>query len=814
MFYDQKPPVSPYDKPFPSFSTTVTVPNCWYYLSLLERFVDATKDMPEDVLKLYLVRAEYRYFKWFNLSSGKGAKPRYAPPLDVAFFWQAHALSPIRYYEDRKRFSVYTYIDKIPLQKIHEARTADPDNRDIIEWNRLMEDEPYDLAEDLSSGKDQGYALVTCIVCLNPIKSPWKEYAIWRTDHSTALQCGCCKAMFTVKHVGKANMLSDNVKKQHTTAGLLTSARGDFIEARKEHELLLPLKEVKELPFNQGLKPLDDLIKSRPRYKYNAKPEDRERIIDAIQSTYLCTPYRASSIDLIQAVARQYKFAFKVTKTVNWRAPIGIVNGIKKYADFLAVIKDNPNLTAVPTIEIDLAWHTHMLHPFEYRTFCMNYIYKIINHDDTIPEKQLEHYVDDTDKAWKRRNDKRKEAEEELRNWTPPQPIKPEPVPEAVKPTGLKGKIKSILKIKKKAKAAQPSPASYISPQSAVPPKPKNGYRDNNELFSGSFREGAYEEEDEENLPATVEGDTDGEGEKDLPAINDSKEDEKENLPLRADIDVISSEEVHNEKAVEDLEITSELPSLEKDVPEDGKAKALEENDTDKVKLDKNEIVYDKENVSYHDKRDIKEFIKLNNDDDLMDSAFIRVKRSHYGFIGTSTCANTDFLDQWTPGKDTEPVDEKGNPLISHYTKVFMTKAGNPVFSAKGLVKINEIEKSQNIHKLRPHYTNQKQQFNTAGADFNWYYITSTWNECILPFGNRCTECGGGWTGYSDDYTTTTNCAGISTSGDSTKVSGCGSSSHGHSSCGSSSSSCGGGSSSCGSSCGGGGCGGGGGGGD
>lgn len=75
-------------------------------------------------------------------------------------------------------------------------------------------------------------------------------------------------------------------------------------------------------------------------------------VIDAIQSTYLCTPYRASSIDLIQAVARQYKFAFKVTKIIDWKAPLGIVNGIRRYADFLAVIKDNPGLTAVPTIEI------------------------------------------------------------------------------------------------------------------------------------------------------------------------------------------------------------------------------------------------------------------------------------------------------------------------------------------------------------------------------------------------------------------------------------------------------------------------------
>ena len=59
-------------------------------------------------------------------------------------------------------------------------------------------------------------------------------------------------------------------------------------------------------------------------------------------------------MDLIQAVARQYKFAFKVTKNINWNTPEGMINGIRQYSTFLAVIKNNPLLTAVPTIEIGM----------------------------------------------------------------------------------------------------------------------------------------------------------------------------------------------------------------------------------------------------------------------------------------------------------------------------------------------------------------------------------------------------------------------------------------------------------------------------
>lgn len=39
---------------------------CYFYLSLLARFVAITKDMTEGEMKLYLVRAEYRYIKFIG----------------------------------------------------------------------------------------------------------------------------------------------------------------------------------------------------------------------------------------------------------------------------------------------------------------------------------------------------------------------------------------------------------------------------------------------------------------------------------------------------------------------------------------------------------------------------------------------------------------------------------------------------------------------------------------------------------------------------------------------------------------------------
>lgn len=252
-----------------------------------------------------------------------------------------------------------------------------------------------------------------------------------------------------------------------------------------------------------------------------------------------------------------------------------------------------------------------MLHPFAYRQFCLHYVNRVINHDDTIPETKLENYVEDTDKAWKKRNDKRKEAEEELRNWKPPQPVKQEsiiPVAAIAKPTGLKSKIKSILSRKNKVKNVRstPIPASYsyynsIFNDPLVPPIPKNGYLDKKYLLIGNFREGKFNAE-EEDLSTTTETGTDGEEEKVATKIKKSAIGDEEKLPAEINDNTISDQEVLNEKAVDAIDVTSELPSLKKTIVKESEAIGSEKNDTEAIKVDKNDIIYDKENISYHDK--------------------------------------------------------------------------------------------------------------------------------------------------------------------------------------------------------------------
>ncbi|KAI8802171.1 hypothetical protein BJ742DRAFT_664467, partial [Cladochytrium replicatum] len=55
----------------------------------------------------------------------------------------------------------------------------------------------------------------------------------------------------------------------------------------------------------------------------------------------------------------------------------------------------------VPTLDIDLAWHTHQLHPGRYQNYGIQNVGRIINHDDSIEETSLAAGFDGTSTHWR-----------------------------------------------------------------------------------------------------------------------------------------------------------------------------------------------------------------------------------------------------------------------------------------------------------------------------------------------------------------------------------------------------------------------------
>ncbi|CAO0796540.1 unnamed protein product [Mucor circinelloides] len=371
------------------------IENSFYYLSFLERYIEETKTIPPDLRKVYLVRAEYRYIKWLN---------KYAdltPPTDIAFTWHAHLLSPRRYFEDKARSTLCGLANYgLNLKRWHQSYST-AENKVKVDWKRYMGNEPYRLAPD--NLLDAPFPTIKCIVCRDIITLEWMDYTTWRTNPTTAVQCSRCDAMFTIKHVGKSNLITDLTKSQLQSvvamAGLMfTHTQGDtntnpqpdaafFVQAFAH--------KFKSLPFNSGINAIEHLLYDKEEDGSNGA-ELCADVMDAIRSTYMCSPYRESSVDLLQAVSRLYKFAFRVIENMEWDIPTDIYKCFFHMREFIGILKENKH--AIPSIYADLQWHTYMM---QYSYSSSLDIHKAFNHDELIPLNQVQYYAERTRHKWK-----------------------------------------------------------------------------------------------------------------------------------------------------------------------------------------------------------------------------------------------------------------------------------------------------------------------------------------------------------------------------------------------------------------------------
>ncbi|KAM3418096.1 hypothetical protein BST61_g6301 [Cercospora zeina] len=111
------------------------------------------------------------------------------------------------------------------------------------------------------------------------------------------------------------------------------------------------------------------------------------------------------SIDLLGAVIRQGSFIEKM-HNIDWlhspALPSTMNRLITKYGNFITIMRQNPTHMAVPTLDVDLAWHTHQLYPARYMQYTVDQCKHFIDHDDKIAEVKLNDSFAWTSKAYSR----------------------------------------------------------------------------------------------------------------------------------------------------------------------------------------------------------------------------------------------------------------------------------------------------------------------------------------------------------------------------------------------------------------------------
>ena len=103
-------------------------------------------------------------------------------------------------------------------------------------------------------------------------------------------------------------------------------------------------------------------------------------------------PKEGLATSLRDAVIRQAEFVDKMNNHLWIRSPAlegTIERAILRYREFLCLLKYNKGKTVVPTLEIDLVWHTHQCLSLGYVKATKAIVGRFINHDDTIVQEAL-----------------------------------------------------------------------------------------------------------------------------------------------------------------------------------------------------------------------------------------------------------------------------------------------------------------------------------------------------------------------------------------------------------------------------------------
>ncbi|TVY75725.1 Glycine-rich domain-containing protein, partial [Lachnellula suecica] len=99
------------------------------------------------------------------------------------------------------------------------------------------------------------------------------------------------------------------------------------------------------------------------------------------------------ALELGGAVIRQGVFVDKM-RGLDWLHSPAAKNTMQrlltKYRRFMIIMAQYSLHTCVPTLDVDLAWHTHQLSPRPYYDYTVQHCKKFIDHDDKIAEDKLE----------------------------------------------------------------------------------------------------------------------------------------------------------------------------------------------------------------------------------------------------------------------------------------------------------------------------------------------------------------------------------------------------------------------------------------
>ncbi|PWY73756.1 hypothetical protein BO94DRAFT_578164 [Aspergillus sclerotioniger CBS 115572] len=366
------------------------------------------------------------------------------PPLDVLMVWHAHMLNPRAFLEDCIRHGKMKFwAAGFPWHAINaciDNSTLDYDAgqraKDVFQ---VKTDLPW---ENLIGTSDK---VVHCPCCKGRVSVPWTDGAMstlleglfqgWQGFADKDFRAICPKCPFTIDHESlKIAKFRRDIEAclyaDRPMPGTYYNLRGvpeyvGFFD-RFQNPSIFPNRFVEEAgrsiltrtsPNNSNdqalltLKDVNDYISTLLNSYSPRKVATSESRLSRYWDN--SSPF---ALDLVGAVIRQGTFIQKMDQ-IDWLHSPTVLQTmdrlIKKYHVFFTIMATNPGHMAVPTLDVDLAWHTHQLStPSRYFAFSLHHTrYSqhgtpiFLDHDDKVDESILSDGFAWTSKMYKQLTD-------------------------------------------------------------------------------------------------------------------------------------------------------------------------------------------------------------------------------------------------------------------------------------------------------------------------------------------------------------------------------------------------------------------------
>jgi len=145
-----------------------------------------------------------------------------------------------------------------------------------------------------------------------------------------------------------------------------------------------------------GLKSLRRILNGSLSSRYYPKTQKThlyEEAIERLLSSYVPTTKHVNLSETEEAIFRQSEFVDKMCNLLWIRSPSvdrTLSRAISRYEKFFWLLKEYPDKVIVPTLDIDIIWHTHQCGPARYFAYSQAITGRFINHDDSIAKDTLD----------------------------------------------------------------------------------------------------------------------------------------------------------------------------------------------------------------------------------------------------------------------------------------------------------------------------------------------------------------------------------------------------------------------------------------